>query len=157
MRRAFLTTVVMFLLFYGLAAAAEDEWTSFLKNINLQAQADASGFKARLSAQFKLPMVQVEAVLKDVETPADAYMCLRIGELTNKPPEVILKEYKKNKGKGWGVMAKEMGIKPGSKEFHELKKGGPGGQGDKDKKGGPGPGKDEKGGQDKGRGKGKDK
>jgi transketolase len=29
--------------------------------------------------------------------------------------------YNKNKGKGWGVIAKEMGIKPGSDQFKRLK------------------------------------
>jgi hypothetical protein len=31
--------------------------------------------------------------------------------------------YKQSKGKGWGVIAKELGIKPGSPEFHALKRG----------------------------------
>jgi hypothetical protein len=31
--------------------------------------------------------------------------------------------YKRNKGKGWGVIAQRLGIKPGSAEFHRLKKG----------------------------------
>jgi hypothetical protein len=34
----------------------------------------------------------------------------------------VLREYKSSKGKGWGVIAKSLGIKPGSKEFHELKR-----------------------------------
>ncbi len=36
--------------------------------------------------------------------------------------EVIRKEYKPNKGEGRGVIAKNLGIKPESKEFHKLKK-----------------------------------
>jgi hypothetical protein len=38
-----------------------------------------------------------------------------------------MKEYQVHKGKGWGVIAKNLGIKPGSKEFHALKKGDLGG------------------------------
>ena len=33
------------------------------------------------------------------------------------------KRYKSDKGKGWGVLAKSLGIKPGSQEFHALKSG----------------------------------
>jgi hypothetical protein len=31
--------------------------------------------------------------------------------------------YQASKGKGWGVIAKELGIKPGSPAFHALKEG----------------------------------
>jgi hypothetical protein len=64
-----------------------------------------------------------------------------VGEVARQPQEVVLREYQANKGKGWGVIAKNLGIKPGSREFHELKKGVDGG----------GPGK----GHGKGKGKGK--
>jgi hypothetical protein len=35
----------------------------------------------------------------------------------------VVDVYKKNRGKGWGVIAKSLGIKPGSPEFHALKRG----------------------------------
>jgi hypothetical protein len=38
-----------------------------------------------------------------------------------KPLSVVMKEYDVNKDKGWGVMAKNLGIKPGSEAFHSLK------------------------------------
>jgi len=31
--------------------------------------------------------------------------------------------YQIHQGKGWGAIPKSLGIKPGSKEFHALKKG----------------------------------
>ncbi len=49
-------------------------------------------------------------------------MCFRVGQIASQPVEVVTKEYETNKGKGWGVIAKNLGIKPGSKEFHALKK-----------------------------------
>jgi len=61
--------------------------------------------------------------MASVKTPGDAYMCFRVGQVASKPVEVVTNEYQTNKGKGWGVIAKNLGIKPGSKEFHELKKG----------------------------------
>ena len=39
------------------------------------------------------------------------------------PPEHVVDQYRKNKGQGWGVIAKSLGIKPGSAEFHALKEG----------------------------------
>jgi hypothetical protein len=58
-----------------------------------------------------------------VETPADAFMVFQLGQMAHKPPETVLQTYSGNKSKGWGVIAKELGIKPGSKEFHALKSG----------------------------------
>jgi hypothetical protein len=53
--------------------------------------------------------------------PADVFMTLELGVLTGKPFEEIANVYKVKKDKGWGVIAKELGIKPGSPEFHQLK------------------------------------
>jgi hypothetical protein len=50
-------------------------------------------------------------------------MCLQLGYMTKKPLNVVLQTYKKNTGKGWGNIAKQLGIKPGSPEFHALKGG----------------------------------
>ena len=44
-------------------------------------------------------------------------------QVASRPVEVVTKEYQAHKGLGWGVIAKNLGIKPGSKEFQALKKG----------------------------------
>jgi hypothetical protein len=43
--------------------------------------------------------------------------------MSHHSPEKVLDAYKANQGKGWGVMAKKLGIKPGSQEFQALRKG----------------------------------
>src|SRR5512134_2526304 len=111
---------------------------SFVGSLNVQANADLSGFKVRLSAQFGVPTPQVETVLARVQTPADAYMVFKVAEVAHQPQEVVLTEYKANQGKGWGVIAKNLGIKPGSQEFHELKKAWNGGSSEKGHKKGKG-------------------
>lgn len=83
-------------------------------------------------------------------SPADVYMSLQVADLVKKYPEVVVESYKVNKTKGWGAIAKDMGIKPGFAEFHALK-----GKA-KNKKDKSGKGK-EKGGNGKGNGKGKGK
>ena len=62
-------------------------------------------------------------VLSNVEKPADAYIVLRLGEMSRQPTDYVIKKYKSGMGKGWGALAKSLGIKPGSKEFHALKRG----------------------------------
>ena len=126
-----------FFLFAPAVSAGDFEW---IKELNIEVKGDSSGFKTRLTTRFKVGDVQLKAVFSNVDRPADAYMVLRLGELSNQPVEDVLREYKKSKGKGWGVVAKGLGIKPGSKAFHALKAG-----------------HDLKGGTDKGGGKNKER
>ena len=105
------------------AAIAGGGLDGFLNNLNIQAKADMNGFSAKLSVQFGVPEVQVRTVIGTVKEPSDAFMCLQLGQWTHQPTEQVVEVYKTNHGKGWGVIAKEMGIKPGSTEFHALKSG----------------------------------
>jgi hypothetical protein len=123
---------------------ASGDLDSFIKSLNVQAQADLGAFKVKLSTQFGVPVPKVEAMMATVRTPGDAYMCLRVGQVASQPVEVVMKEYQAHKGKGWGVIAKNLGIKPGSKEFDTLKKGDLNGY-------------DSDSGRGKGKGKGKEK
>ena len=106
-----------------ISTAAWASLDSFMANLNIQAQADLPGFKAKVSAQFGVPVPQVDMVFAKVAAPADVFMTFQLGQMTNKPAPVVLQSYQSNKGKGWGVIAKELGIKPGSAEFHALKRG----------------------------------
>ena len=103
----------------ALAGGLED----FLSRVNVQARVDLPGFSAKISNQFGVPQVQVQAVLQTVREPADAFMVFQLGQMTGRAPERVMEVYGPNKGKGWGAIAKELGIKPGSAEFHALKNG----------------------------------
>ena len=102
------------------AAAGDLDW---IKDLSVQIEADPSGFRAKLATRFKIGDVEIKAVLSSVENPADAYMLLRLGEMSKQPIEVIIQKYKSNRDTGWGALAKSLGIKPGSEEFHALKRG----------------------------------
>jgi hypothetical protein len=115
----FLSSAIL-LLMSSFSAAGDFDW---IKDFNIQAQADPSGFRARLGARFNIGNVQINTVLSNVECPADAYMVLRLGEMSNRPTDYVIREYRSDKGKGWGALAKSLGIKPGSVEFHALKNG----------------------------------
>ena len=95
----------------------------FLSNVNIQARVDLPGFSAKISNQFGVPLPQVQAVVQTVREPADAFMVFQLGQMSGKQPERVMEVYTPNKKKGWGAIAKELGIKPGSAEFHALKSG----------------------------------
>lgn len=115
----FVVTMALFL-FSSAVMAGDFDWIS---GFNIQAEADPLGFRARLATRFKIGDAQINIVLDNVEKAADAYMVLKLGEMSNVPTENVIEEYKSGKGKGWGALAKCLGIKPGSSEFHALKRG----------------------------------
>jgi hypothetical protein len=57
-------------------------------------------------------------------SPADAYLALRLSVLIGKPIDYVIVRYNKHKKRGWGYIAKKLGIKPGSDGFYLLKTGG---------------------------------
>ncbi len=114
---------VMLILFCSNLLMGKEGLDSFLDNLNIQARADMNGFSVKLSTQFGVPLSQVQVVIGTVAAPADAFMCFQLGQMTRNPYEKVLQVYQANMGKGWGVIAKSLGIKPGSPEFHALKRG----------------------------------
>ena len=118
--KVFFAFSMMLLFVTSVAAAGDFDW---IKDLNIRAETDLSGFRARLGARFKIGDAEIKTVISNFEKPADAYMALRLGEMSKQPTDYVVEQYKSGKNKGWGALAKSLGIKPGSKEFHALKNG----------------------------------
>ena len=116
-RSAFIFFIAQFFL-ASTVIAGDFDW---LKNLDISAKADLPGFNTTLASRFRIGDAEIKAVINHVERPSDAYMVLRLGEISHQPTNYVVKQYRKNKHKGWGALAKSLGIKPGSREFHELK------------------------------------
>lgn len=56
-------------------------------------------------------------------SPGDVYYACTLAQVIGRPCAYVANEWERNHGQGWGVVAKRLGIKPGSAEFHRLKKG----------------------------------
>lgn len=141
------------------AALAYADLASFLSELNTQAQEDLNNYSEKLGNQFGVPLQQVWDIINTVEDPADAFMVLQLGQMTHKAPERVMEQYERNRGKGWGVIAQELGIKPGSAEFHALKGGDFSftGMPDEDSDNGQGQGKGKDKDKNKNKGKGQNK
>jgi len=100
--------------------AGDFDWMS---NLNNRYSTDASGFHSGLSSRFNVGDDVISSVVKSVAKPSDAYMILKLAEMTGLTHSTVLKNYEANKQKGWGAMAQSLGIKPGSAEFKALKAG----------------------------------
>jgi len=137
-KKFFPVVLILILLVPSALFAADFDW---MPTFNRTAQADLADFRAKISTRFNIGDAQITAVLSNFPKPADAYVALRLGEMSGRPIDDVAELYQKGKGRGWGALAKSLGIKPGSREFHALKRGddlygntGGGKKGKKDKK-----------------------
>jgi len=120
--KLFKISLISLIAFFAVSSAAIASDFGWTRDFNIQAQLDPSGVRARLATRFNLGDVQIEAILSNCDRPADAYIMLRFGEMSGKTTGYVVEKYRKDKSKGWGALANSLGIKPGSKEFHALKR-----------------------------------
>jgi len=120
MKRCLTLCLLSLILTAGLAHA---ELNVYLDELSIAARNDFGNFTAELGARFGLSRGEVEVVLSNVDRPADAAMVLWLGEHSHQSRERVLEVYREEKRGGWGAMAKSLGIKPGSDDFHALKAG----------------------------------
>jgi hypothetical protein len=120
MKLIFRLGMVLWVVLAGSYVSASGDF-GWMRDFNIRAEADPMDFRARLEARFRIGNTEINAVLRHAGNPADGYVLFRLGEIAGQPIERVVERYEAYKGKGWGVLAKSLGIKPGSKEFHALK------------------------------------
>ncbi|MCC7301421.1 MAG: hypothetical protein IT233_02155 [Bacteroidia bacterium] len=105
------------------AGTGDKELDVQLNELNASAKLDMKAFKVEMNTSFNCGNQLIdELMVKMGGNPADVFMLLQIAQQMNKSHDAILASFNRHKGKGgWGAVAKEMGIKPGSPEFHALK------------------------------------
>jgi hypothetical protein len=127
-----------------------------LNQINVSANADFGKFRTDMSAGYNIAEDKIDYYHAEFKmAPSDIYFALELSRTAQRPVDDVIRVYRIRKSNGWGEIAKELGIKPGSPEFHALKnsagkksakyKGDKGPKGSKGKgQGGHGKGKDSK-------------
>ena len=119
--------ILAFSLFAGLTAFAQNyatgdtELDKTLVSVNTNAKTNIPDFKNRVVKTYGTNLNQVNSLFAGGMTAGDIIMSYEIAKVINKPVGVVLVEWSKNKLTGWGLIAKNLGIKPGSAEFHQLK------------------------------------
>ena len=110
----------------GLAAqttfnTGDVDFDADLNIINTNAKTDLTAFKADLRATFGVSTENLDYMVSLNMEPAEMYLALEISVSVSKPIGTVLETYEANRDKGWGYIAQQMGIKPGSEAFHALK------------------------------------
>lgn len=91
-----------------------------LHEVNAYAKAEYESFKNDLSLKFGISKREVDKyVVEERMRPGDLYYACAVSNVTGKRVNDVIVLYKDKKG--WGAVAQELGIKPGSREFHILK------------------------------------
>jgi hypothetical protein len=107
------------------ASTGDNDFDLTLRSINVEAQQSLPSFYSSMGLNFGVRQDEVEVLLyRHHLSPADAYMIIRLSVLIGKPIDYVIVRYHKHHKKGWGYIAKKLGIKPGSERFHQLKEGG---------------------------------
>lgn len=98
----------------------DDEINQHLSEVNAYAKAEYQFFKKDLSLKFGISTREIDRYVYDEKVrPGDLYYACTMANVTGSSVNDVLVLYKEKHG--WGAVAQEYGIKPGSKEFHRLK------------------------------------
>lgn len=108
---------------FGFSPRTGDVWMDAqLGDMNVYARGDRNGFIDDVVVNFGAPRYVVTQYVVDRRwAPGDVYYACALAHQLRIPCLNVLRDYDKNHGQGWGVIAKRMGIKPGSAQFHALK------------------------------------
>ncbi len=108
---------------FGFNPRTGDAWMDVqLKDMNIYTRGNTSGFIDDVAISFGAPRQLVhEYVVERRWAPGDVYYACALAYQLRVPCLTTLRDYDKNNGQGWGVIAKRLGIKPGSAEFQALK------------------------------------
>ncbi len=98
----------------------DPEINQHLKEVNAYAKAEYEMFKNDLSLKFGITTRDVDRYVREEKVrPGDLYYACALSSVAGKRVNDVIVLYKEKKG--WGAVAQDLGIKPGSREFHVLK------------------------------------
>lgn len=110
---------------FGWNPRSGDVWMdSWLGDMNRYGQRYRDPFVDELVRYHGAPRDLVDELLGPRRwAPGDVWMACNIASIIGRPCRYVVDVYDRDHGNGWGNIAKQLGIKPGSPEFHRLKKG----------------------------------
>jgi hypothetical protein len=134
MRRLIATSLLVLGLSAGSAKAQDfsfgwnprtgDIWVdTWLSDINRYGGRYRDPFVDELVRYHGAPRDLVVELLGRRWAPGDIYFACALAKLAGHPCRHVVDLWERDHGKGWGAIAKQLGIKPGSAEFHRLKRG----------------------------------
>jgi hypothetical protein len=123
MRNKLLTVVLVMSVLLSVAVTAQGAISldSVLIQINSSGRNDFSYFRTQVSLTYNIPVSRVDYYYSKYRmAPADIYMTMELAAICRVQPIRVIEVYRVHRGRGWGVIARQFGIKPGSREYKRL-------------------------------------
>lgn len=110
---------------FGWNPRSGDVWVdSRLDDVNRYGSRYQQPFVDEMVRYYGAPRSLVSSLLTERNwAPGDIYYACAIAQIIGRPCRHVVDEWERDHAQGWGNVAKQMGIKPGSSEFHRLKRG----------------------------------
>lgn len=105
---------------YGQIDMGDAELNTWLTAIVKNAKVNFSGFRHNVIANYGVTNNRYD-YLETFMTVGDIYMAVEITKVSKKSLDDVIASFKANKAKGWGAIAKDFGVTPGSSSFESLK------------------------------------
>ena len=127
---------------FGFNPRSGDAWIDAqLGDVNVFARGNLDGYVDEVVVSTGAPRYYVREMVVDRGwAPGDVYYACLIARQLGRPCAFVADAYEREmrgRGRGWGALAQELGIRPGSAEFHALKGGVGQGNGRMKGRGGP--------------------
>lgn len=102
-----------------------DAWIDqYLADMNQYGDRHRDSFIDEMVRYYGAPRLLVTELLTSRRwAPGDVYYACAIGQIIGRACQYVVDEWDRSHGEGWGVVAQRLGIRPGSAEFHRLKRG----------------------------------
>ena len=102
-----------------------DAWVdTWLDDVNRYGRTYREPFVDELVRYHGAPReLVVELLARPGWTPGDVYYACSLASVLGRPCRYVVDEYERDRAEGWGALAQRLGVKPGSAEFHRLKRG----------------------------------
>jgi hypothetical protein len=109
---------------FGWNPRSGDIWVdAWLGDMNRYGSRYRDPFIDELVRYHGAPRDLIEDLLRRRWAPGDIYFACALARLAGRPCREVADLWERDHGQGWGNIAKRLGIKPGSAEFHRLKRG----------------------------------
>jgi hypothetical protein len=109
---------------FGWSPRSGDVWVDvWLGDMNRYGSRYRDPFVDELVRYHGAPRDLVVDLLARRWAPGDIYFACALARLVGRPCRYVVEIWERDHGQGWGAIAKRLGIKPGSPQFHQLKRG----------------------------------